>query len=420
MQKNSSHLPDVLVIGRGEYVTGLLRDGSISSDKGHGVVTLVLADMRRRGLIGTRIGLCGQTAVGWKTVRDHLTKNIERFKSLSSDFEIFPSDSGGSGSNPALEAMDQFRAGDIVAIYTPDSSHFSIAIEAIRRGMHVIIAKPAFTRLDHHRQVAEEARKQQVLACVENHKRYDPVYSHFKDTVAALGELSYFSAYMSQPACQARHYCSNGRTSTDVSFYLNAHHVDLHAWFMGERSRPMQVTAFGSFGILQREHGINTPDTITLAVQWQDRDSGVIGHASYTASWIAQSSDVFTQQRCFYLGSRGEASIDQAHRGYSIAIDGQLRSPNPIYMNGLQGYGTEFSGQSGYGYQVFEHFVRATQEIREERADPDDFDGHLPTLATTASVTAILEAGRQSLLRNGAPHQIRYVDGMPAAIEPIQ
>lgn len=413
----SNHPPNVLVIGRGEYVTGLLRDGSVSRDKGHGVVTLVLADLRKRGLIGTRIGLCGTTGGGWTVVREHLARNIGRFKGLSADFETFPADTSEGNTEAYLAAMDHYVPGDIVAIYTSDSTHFTIASEAIRRGMHVIIAKPAFYQLSQHIQLAEAAKKGNILACVENHKRHDPVYADFKAKVDNLGDFSYFSAYMSQPDCQAKHYHSINGQATDVSLYLNSHHIDYHTWLMGGQAIPIRVTAHGSTGVLEKSYGIQTQDTITIVAQWQNKKNGVIGCGSYTASWIARPSDVFTQQRWFYLGSNGEASADQAHRGYSIIVDERLKSPNPHYLNVAPSQADEFTGQAGYGYQIFEHFVKAVHSIRQGLSVAEDYVDTLPTLGSTMEVTAILDAGRQSLLRNGAPFRIHYGNDNPTTIE---
>ena len=413
----TNHPPNVLVIGRGEYVTGLLRDGSVSKDKGHGVVTLVLADLRRRGLIGKRIGICGTTGAGWDVIREHLARNIGRYKGLSTEFETFPSDSSGSNPEQYLAAMDSYKPGDIVAIYTSDTTHFKIANEAVKRGMHVLIAKPAFWQLDQHIDLAEKAKRGKVLACIENHKRYDPVYADFKARVDELGDFSFFSAYMSQPECQARHYHPVNINATDVSLYLNSHHIDYHAWLMGSKAIPIRVTAHASTGVLEKSYGIQTPDTITVVAQWQNAMNGVIGCASYTASWIAQRSDAFTQQRWFYLGSNGEASADQARRGYNIVVDERLKSPNPLYLNLLPSQAGEFSGQAGYGYQIFEHFVTAVGLIREGLNVADDYIDLLPTLGSTTVVTAILEASRKSLMSNSAPIKIHYLDAKPAAIE---
>ena len=70
----------------------------------------------------------------------------------------------------------------------------------------------------------------------------------------------------------------------------------------------------------------------------------------------------------------------------------------------------EFAGQRCYGYLSFEAFVDAAARCNDGSATPADFDGVLPTLATTAGATAILEAGRRSLDAAGRPHELVYAD----------
>ncbi len=76
---------------------------------------------------------------------------------------------------------------------------------------------------------------------------------------------------------------------------------------------------------------IDTEDTISLSTQWRCRESGKLACGIYTASWIAPRSDVHSQQRFHYMGSKGEIQIDQAHRGYTIRTDEQgYRCANPL------------------------------------------------------------------------------------------
>jgi D-galacturonate reductase len=56
---------------------------------------------------------------------------------------------------------------------------------------------------------------------------------------------------------------------------------------------------------------VNTEDTISLMVQWENIESGSLGTATYTASWVAPKADVHSQQRFFYMGHKGEINIDQ-------------------------------------------------------------------------------------------------------------
>ena len=68
------------------------------------------------------------------------------------------------------------------------------------------------------------------------------------------------------------------------------------------------------------------------------------------------------------------------------------------YTPDADGY---FAGQSGYGYRSIEDCVEAASSIRAGDATPQSYRGRLATVEDTALVTAILEAGRQSLDSGG-------------------
>merc|ERR1719284_300679 len=109
--------------------------------------------------------------------------------------------------------------------------------------------------------------------------------------------------------------------------------------------RPVKVNAIASTGVATGQFDINTEDTITLTVEWENlqeetsnsnkddnnnnnslsgaevKQRRTKGTGIYTSSWIAPKSDVHSQQRFFYMGQGGEINIDQAHRGYNMSID---------------------------------------------------------------------------------------------------
>jgi D-galacturonate reductase len=118
---------------------------------------------------------------------------------------------------------------------------------------------------------------------------------------------------------------------------------------------------------------------------------------------------VHSQQRCFVQAHNGEVTIDQAHRGYSVATESDgFKSANPLFMKYSPSNG-KFVGQRGYGYRSFEDFIRAATKINTGNASPTDFDdGSLATIRTTTQSTAILEAGARSLQQGGCPVGIRY------------
>lgn len=414
---------NVLMIGTGEYTTGYVHGAASDSDKGAGVVALTMFDLRARGVVG-RIGLCGVNGPKFPALRKHLQRAIgDVYSGLDLTLDTFPAD---DVVDPLAykSALDSFTPGDVVTIFTPDDTHFDIALAAIERGLHVLVTKPAVKTLEQHQILHQAAQAHGVLVAVEVHKRWDPIYADARDKIRDLGPFSYLSAYMSQPKHQLSTFKSWAGKSSDISYYLNSHHIDFHEWAVGHRARPVTVVASASTGVAhQPPYEMDCEDTITLLVTWENLDqTGSLGTAVYTSSWIAPRADVHSQQRFFYMAHRGEVNVDQAHRGYTFAADNLqpagLRSVNPLFMKYTPTEG-KFAGQLGYGYRSFETFVQAAQAVCAGTAQVTDWEHRLATLAGTYRTTAILEAGRRSLDEKRPVH-IRYAakdSTLPTALD---
>jgi hypothetical protein len=165
---------NVLMVGTGEYTTGFVAGKTITSDKKAGVVALTMFDLRKRGQTA-RLALCGVSGVKFPAIRDHMKKCISDVYGLDSSCETFPSDDQVVPS-AYLAAMDSFCPGDAAIVFTPDDTHFEIAMQAISRGMHVLITKPVVKTLDEHKALHAAAKAHNVLVAVEVHKRWDPMY----------------------------------------------------------------------------------------------------------------------------------------------------------------------------------------------------------------------------------------------------
>jgi len=213
---------------------------------------------------------------------------------------------------------------------------------------------------------------------------------------------------MSQPKSQLDTFRAWAGRSSDISYYLNAHHIDFHVWSVAPGVRPRTVYAAASVGHAQAR-GIETEDTITLTATWENLASGNRGTAVYTSSWIAPQSDVHSQQRFFYVGHEGEIHVDQAHRGYSVARDNVgFTSPNPLFMKYEPAADGYFAGQHGYGYRSIEDFIRAAVALRKGGEMDGGVRDKLATIDETTWVTAILEAGRGSLDEGGSVQHMNY------------
>ena len=393
---------NVCMVGTGEYTTGFVGGGQSGSDKKVGVVGLTLFDLRRRGKVG-KLSMVGTSGQKFPAIREHLQKNItQAYNGLDTSFDSFPpNDQRDPEAYKA--AIDALSPGDAITIFTPDPTHYPIALYAIRKKIHVMITKPAVKHLSEHQHLLKEAREHNVFVHIEHHKRFDPAYADARNRAinGNLGEFNYFYSYMSQPKSQLETFKAWAGKDSDISYYLNSHHIDVNE-SMVPSWRPVRVTGSASKGIATDLGCVpETEDTITLLVDWEKKDgSGRRATGVYTASWTApQKAGVHSNQYFHYMASKGEVRVNQAKRGYDVTEDESgLTWYNPFYMKYAPDEEGNFAGQGGYGYVSFEKFIDAIQALKEGRASLDDLDKRgLPTLKNTIATGAILEAGRVSL-----------------------
>lgn len=373
--------PRVLVIGTGEYVTGLVHGSASTSDKSLGIVAPTLFDLREKGHLSDII-LAGTRGDKFPLVRSHFHELITQRYGLDASFRGFPADDAVDD-KAWRKALAILAPGDFVLIFTPDDLHFEMAAAAAAKGLHVLVAKPIVQTTVDHDALIDLSRRHGVTIAVEVHKRWDPIYADARARLRELGDLSYFTSYMSQPKSQLDSFRAWAGRASDISYYLNTHHIDFHCWTMAGLARPISVIASASSGVAQGL-GLPTEDSITLMVDWKN-NSGTRATAIYTAAWIAAKAEVHSQQRFFALHHQGEVRVDQAHRGYEIASD-QIgyQSPNPLFFRTTPDAQGRFAGQSSYGYQSIADFILGRRES-------------LALIEDTRNITAILEAGRRSL-----------------------
>nr|VFK61900.1 MAG: D-galacturonate reductase [Candidatus Kentron sp. TC] len=263
---------DVLVAGAGEYVTGLVGGTASTSDKSIGVVGICLFHLRARGKV-ERILLAGRDGARFPGIRRHFARHIASiYRNLDVEVETWPED-GRYRETAYGKALASLALGSAVIVVTPDDTHFSIALAALKAGMHVLVAKPLLKTLSEHRALLETARTRGRLLMQEVHKRFDPIYADARDRARRLGDCSLMNSYMSQPKKQLETFRAWAGRSSDISYYLNSHHIDFHVWIMRGRGRPLTVTAMGADGVAKGALDIATEDTITLSVQWENLPS---------------------------------------------------------------------------------------------------------------------------------------------------
>ncbi|KAF8922382.1 D-galacturonic acid reductase [Mucidula mucida] len=390
---------NILMCGTGEYTTGWTGGGASKSDKKIGVVGLTCFDLRRLGKVD-KLGMVGVSGGKFPAIRQHLDENIGGvYKDMDLTFDSYPE---GDTVNPKAyrDAIDKMKAGDAIIVFTPDPTHFEISMYAIERGIHVLVTKPAVKLLEDHNTLIAAARSTMLSASSNT----TSAYSDARAKAKALGEFNFFNAWMSQPKSQLETFRAWAGKDSDISYYLSSHHIDICCWILQDIAIPTRVVASAATGIATSEPYNCVPeteDTITLMVDWQSIKSPTHkGTGVYTASWTAPlKAGVHSAQHWYYMGEKGDMTLDQAHRGYDVTTDENGKMwYNPFYMKYSPSESGHFDGQRGYGYVSIEKFIDAARSVNAGLTKPEDYDRHgLPTILNTVLTTAILNAGRISL-----------------------
>lgn len=180
-------------------------------------------------------------------IGEHLHKNITQvYNGLDTSFESFPPNDAKDPES-YKKAIDALAPGSAITIFTPDTTHYPIALYAIERKIHVLITKPAVKTLEHHQALLTAAKKHGVFVYIEHHKRYDPAYADARYKAQNLGDFNYFYSYMSQPKSQLETFKAWAGVDSDISYYLNSHHIDICDSMVSSRGyTPVKVSASAS------------------------------------------------------------------------------------------------------------------------------------------------------------------------------
>jgi len=176
---------------------------------------------------------------------------------------------------PAVKTTTDFRELlsdpdiDAIAIATPVSTHFEVALLALRAGKHVWLEKPMTETSDQARQLIDEAQKRNLVLLVDHTFIYTGAVAKMNEIIknGDLGQIYYYDSIR----------VNLGLFQRDVSVIsdLAVHDFSILDHLLGEH--PVAVSANGT------NHFPGTPENLAYVTLFYD--SGVIAHTS--VSWLA-------------------------------------------------------------------------------------------------------------------------------------
>ena len=239
---------------------------------------------------------------------------------------------------------------DAVSIATPDCYHAAPALEAIRRGKHVLIEKPLATTLEDAKAIIAAAEEAKVRVMVDYHKRWDPASIQLKNELAKPETGKPIRGYMSMDDIidvPTKWFATWADRSSPVHF-LGTHCYDLIRWYMG--CEVTQVYAVGTKEFLKSK-GVDTYDTIQAFLTFENGCHWTVENSWILPRGFAKNNDGRTQ----ILTTSTMLRVDSQNRGVEIYDDVKGKTPNYCFMQMFEGRPV------GFGYDPINDFVRCIQ-----------------------------------------------------------
>lgn len=175
-------------------------------------------------------------------------------------------DSGCARFSSWEEALSRERFADCVFVCTLDSMHTRPAIEALRKGYHVLLEKPMSPVESECREIVHAAESSGRILSVCHVLRYTPFFQTIKRTISngLLGEIMAMDqvenvAYWHQAHSFVRGNWRNSGETSPMILQKSCHDLDIILWLMNDQC--VQVSSFGS---LRHFAPDNAPEGATL------------------------------------------------------------------------------------------------------------------------------------------------------------
>lgn len=292
---------------------------------------------------------------------------------------------------------------DAVSVATVDYQHKDIVLNALLRGLHVLVEKPLDTNSIGSYEMMNIAKEKELILQIDFHKRYDPYHIEIRDLVNKnkFGDFLYGYCYMEDQIVVPRDWFKTWVHKTSPAWFLGSNFIDLISWLMN--SRVKSVYAKGQKNKLHKL-GLDTYDSITSMLTFEN--NAVI---TLDSSWVLpENFSSIVNQGFRLIGTEGIVEADSHNRGTTSCFTSEkgIRNHNSGFMH-LE---NDISGKPkyvGYGIKSIQHFIENVVHLSNgfslkdlEGTYPSGLDGHEVTKAIEA-IHLSIETGVVIDVQNG-------------------
>ncbi len=281
---------------------------------------------------------------------------------------------------------------DGVTVVTPDHLHRQMALEALGRGIPVLVEKPLDTTVEGCEEIIEAAESKGLLLEVDFHKRYDPyhVELHSLAREGKFGEIEYGYAWMEDRIEVPRDWFPHWAGDSSPAWFLGIHMVDLFRWVADTRGEAVYAT-----GVRKKlpSVGVDTWDSISMSVRMENDIS-----FQCQVSWILPDAfEAIVNQGIRIVGSEGIMEADTQDRGSRscFAETDRMETYNLSFFR----ESTDKSGRKvygGYGVRAIADFADNLSFLL-EGGELEELAGSYPDGTDGLEATRIVAAAHESL-----------------------
>ena len=239
-----------------------------------------------------------------------------------------------AGYSDFVQMMDECKP-DCIHICTPNSTHMSIAMAAIERGINVICEKPMARNAEEATQMVEAVKRSGVIGALNFHNRYYPIPYQMRRMVqkGELGQVYHVQGGYLQDWLQLKtdfswkilsEYCGKTRATAD----LGSHWIDLAEYVTGQKVTEVfaefktvypqrtQMTEQGP-----KDVAIDTEDFSCVILRF---DGGAVGTATFSAVFSGKKNQTVLQ----VAGTK--QSLEWNNESVNDLLIGHRESPNGL------------------------------------------------------------------------------------------
>ena len=388
---------NIVVIGTGMFATG-------RGTTGFGTVLPAISEWKRlEKNIGkvVFVGTNGKRSAQVKEKFDTLCKDT----GISLDIDIYPKDDE-QDSKAYIKIISEIPRPACAIVVVPDHLHFEVLRECLYKDLPVLVVKPLTPTIEEGKKLIKIAKKRNLHAVVEFHKRWDKANLMLRDTIQKdrIGDLLYCWVEYSQRKSIPAEIFKAWTEKTSILQYLGIHYIDIIRFATG--ATPKRVMALGQKKWLPSQ-GLDAYDSIQCFIEWTLPNGNTFTQTILT-NWIdPESTSSMSDQKIKIVGTKGRFESDQKDRGVTINVDGcNIEQPNPYFCTDF-GDGAGKVKWRGYGIDSIISFLSDVDKINLGISSYESSQEDRPTFLESLISTSVVEAAHESLAQNNIWKEIK-------------